>query len=314
MSIVSSKYFWQTIANDILNNYISRTIGVVGILLNFSFVVLLRHQSLQHKVYDFMWTKTMCNLVACLMAAGYLDICFDCTFEYEWMAYYSWYNRVAARASSLSVFISEIFLIYNRYSEIKKKKFFWIKFSKELNFLICILVGFLIMLPIALGKDIIESPKINGTFTTKFNKIGSSIYFTVYVYAVFFFESVVPVSVMVYLNVVTVYNFKKIMKKHGHLTKNKSAAKQAEASFTKMVIFLSTFISITRFIDLITITLKRLTVINQKLFEPETIELITFLKNLSDFFLTTCFALYSLVLLRMDKNLFKLILKITGIW
>jgi len=276
------------------------------------------------------------------MAAGYLDICFDCSFEYEWMAYYSWYNRVAARASSLSVFISEIFLIYNRYSEMKKKNNFFVKFSKELNLLISILIGFLVMLPIALGKDIIESPKINGAFTTKFNKFGSSIYFTVYVYAVFFFESVIPVCVIVYLNVVTVYNFKKIMKKHGHLTKNKSAAKQAEASFTKMVIFLSTFISITRFIknksaakqaeasftkmviflstfisitrfiDLITITLRRTTVINQKLFEPETIELIIFLKNLSDFFLITCFALYSLVLLRMDKNLFKIILKIKG--
>jgi len=248
------------------------------------------------------------------MAAGYLDICFDCSFEYEWMAYYSWYNRVAARASSLSVFISEIFLIYNRYSEMKKKNNnFFVKFSKELNLLICILIGFLVMLPIALGKDIIESPKINGAFTTKFNRFGSSIYFTVYVYAVFFFESVVPVSIIIYLNVVTVYNFKKIMKKHGHLTKNKSAAKQAEASFTKMVILLSTFISITRFIDLITITLKRLTVINQKLFEPETIELIVFLKNLSDVFLITCFALYSLILLKMDKNLLKLILKITGI-
>jgi len=246
------------------------------------------------------------------MAAGYLEKCSDCSFEYEWMAYYSWYNRAAARASSLSVFISEIFLIYNRYSEMKKKKNFLGKLSKELNLLICILIGFLIMFPIALGKDIIESPKINGTFTTKFNKFGSSIYFTVYVYGVLFFESVVPVSIIIYLNVVTVYNFKKIMKKHGHLTKNKSAAKQAEASFTKMVIFLSTFISITRFIDLITITLKRLTVIDQNLFEPETIGLVTFSKNLSDFFLITCFALYSLVLLRMDKNLFKIILKIKG--
>ncbi len=50
-------YTWATLTTFMLETYIDRIVGGVGILMNLFFVVLLSHQTLRHQIYKFFWVR-----------------------------------------------------------------------------------------------------------------------------------------------------------------------------------------------------------------------------------------------------------------
>ncbi len=125
-----------------------------------------------------------------------------------------------------------------------------------------------------------------------------------YLFIVFIFETLISLPITVYLSVVSVRRFKRLMDRHGYLIKNQTEAKKA---ITKMILLLGAMV--TRFFDTSTSTFYRLTVVVPTLFNLSTKNILEFLKNLTALVLITCFSLNALVYLKMDKNLWKLVLK-----
>ena len=114
------------------------------------------------------------------------------------------------------------------------------------------------------------------------------------------------------INIVTVYKFKQVMERHADLTGNQTEARKAERRFTKMVFLLSAITSVTRIIDMVTSIFNRLSVISPSTFDQGTLELVLFSKSITVIFINIALAFDALVFLRMDKNIWGLILSFTG--
>jgi len=235
------------------------------------------------------------------VAASY-GFCFDCDYDSEWLAYYTWYISIAIRAFSLASFISDILLIFNRYFEVSQKTTFLGCLSKKLNLFICFSIPFVICLPSHFAVNA-EKKHLNGKFNLKLNVFGSSIYFKLYFFLTFLVDTVIPLSTLIWVNIVSVFKFKRVMERHADLTGNQIETRKAERRFTRMVFILSAITSVTRIIDMVTSVFNRISVISPGTFNQGTLELILFSKSISVIFVNIASAFDALVFLRMDKNI-----------
>jgi hypothetical protein len=197
-----SVYPWVVQATFWLNNYINRTFGGVGILVNLFFVILLSHRTLRNKIYDFLWCRQFTSLMACLSIVASFGLCFDCSYDFEWLAYFPWHAAVTIRVFSLASFISDILLISNRYFEVCRKTTFLKRLSKKLNLFLCLMISFSFFLPLYFPVYVVKNP-LNGTFKLSFNVFGASVYFKVYFLILFLIETIIPLSVFLWLNIVS---------------------------------------------------------------------------------------------------------------
>jgi len=303
---------WAVQATLILDNYINRALGGIGILVNLFFVILLSHRTLRNKIYDFLWCRQFTSLIACLSSVASSGFCFECDYDFEWLGYFFWHTAVTIRAFSLASFISDILLILNRYFEVSRKTNFLKRLSKKLNLFFCLMISFFFFLPLYFPIYVVKNP-LNGTFKLSFNVFGASVYFQVYFFVLFLIETIIPLSVFLWLNIVSRFAFKRLMQRHADLTGNQAMSRSAEDRFTKMVLLLSAVTLVTRLIDMVASTLTRISVIAPSVFNQDTIEVIIFSKSLSFILINTALAIDALVYLRMDKNIWRLILNLTGL-
>jgi len=218
---------------------------------------------------------------------------------------------VAIRVFSLASFISEILLIFNRYFEISRKTTFLGRLSKKFNLFICFSIPLVFCLPGYFAVNAVKNPS-NGKFKLTLNVFGVSIYFRFYFFLTFILELVIPVFILLWLNSVSVFKFKHVMERHGDLTGNQIEARKVERRFTRMVFLFSAITLATRIIDMVTSVFNRTSIISPSSFEKFTIELIVFSKSISVIFINIALAFDALVYLRMDKNIWALILSFTG--
>ncbi len=305
-----NEYHWTEYTTDIVESYLIRIVGAIGVVFNVFFAVILLNRSLKHKIYNFLWCRAVCNLSVCILSAGFVKKCFVCEYDsYEFLFYQYYISTINSRVFSLASLMSDLFLILNRFLEIVKKKSFLFKMSKLLNLLICFSVPILISLPVYFSTRIMKN-KSRGKFEKQLTQFGTSKVYSTYFLGVFLFETIFPILVLVVLNVVSVYKFKKLMNKKGHLTKNRTEGKLAELRFTKMVFILTYICILSRVMDFIITFLYRLTIINSLIFSPSSIRFLLFLMSLTNLFLFAVQALDGLVYLIMDRNLWKLSLKV----
>ena len=67
------------------------------------------------------------------------------------------------------------------------------------------------------------------------NKFGNSKYLFFYFIGLFLLETLIPLLVQLILSIVSVYKFKRLMYRLGHLTRNQTEARKAEVRFTKTI-------------------------------------------------------------------------------
>jgi len=302
---------WAVQATLILDNYINRALGGVGILVNLFFVILLSHRTLRNKIYDFLWCRQFASLITCLSVVASFGFSFEYNYDFEWLGYFAWCTAITIRVFSLASFISDILLISNRYFEVSRKTTFLKRLSKKLNLFFCLMISFSFFLPAYLSVYVVKNP-LNGTFKLSFNVFGASVYFKVYFFVLFLIETIMPLSLFLWLNIVSRLAFKHLMQRHADLTGNQSMARSAEDRFTKMVLLLSAVTLVTRLIDMVASTFNRISIIAPSAFNQSNLELILFSKTLSFNFISTALAIDALVYLRMDKNIWRLILNLTG--
>jgi len=298
---------WAKVGSFIIDRYLSRITGGLGVLLNFLFAIMLLHKDLKHKIYDFYWCRCICNLMVSLLVTGYVTNCFSCSYESYWSAIYGWYIlTMNLRVFSLSSFISDIFLVLNRFCEITKKDFFLAKMTKKLNLLICFLFPLTLSVPSYLAFTLVKTENM---FYMGLTEFGNSRWFTVYYLGLFLLETIVPLSVQFILYFVSVYKFKRVMYIHGHLTKNQTAARKAEVRFTKSTFLLGSICMVGRVFDLTSTVFTRLVLLYPTLFSRKIVSIISFFKSITNFILYFVHAFDSIVYIKMDRNLWKLILK-----
>jgi len=102
------------------------------------------------------------------------------------------------------------------------------------------------------------------------------------------------------------------MERHGDLTGNQIDTRKAERRFTRLVFILFAITSVTRIIDMVTSVFNRILIISPSTFDEGTLELILFSKSISVIFINIALAFDGLVFLKMDKNIWTLILSFTG--
>jgi len=310
-TLVVPVYPWAVQGTYILDNIVSRSIGGIGILVNFCFVIILSNRTLRHKIYDFLWCRQFTSLFTCLSVAVSYGFCFGCDYDSEWLAYYTWYCGLTVRACSLASFISDILLIFNRYFEVCRKTSFLGRLSKKLNLFICFSIPFVFSLPSYFAVNI-EKNQLNGKFKMTLNFFGASIYYKVYLFLSFLIDTVIPLLILILVNSVSVFKFKRAMERHADLTGNQIESRKAERRFTRMVFLLSAIESVTRIIDMVTSVFNRILIISPSTFDEGTLELIIFAKTISVIIINIALAFDGLVFLRMDKNIWALILRFTG--
>jgi hypothetical protein len=310
-TLVVPVYPWAVQGTYILDNIVSRSIGGIGILVNLFFVIILSHRNLRHKVYDFLWCRQFTSLLTCLSVAASNGFCFDCEYDSERLAYYSLYIALAIRGLSLASFISDLLLIFNRYFKICRKTTFLGRISKKWNLFICYSFSFIACLPAFLAIYVVKVP-LNGNFKLTLNVFGASIYYKLYLFLTFLIEIVIPLFTLLLMNSVSIFKFKRVIERYADLTGNQIKARKVERRFTRMVFYLSAITSVTRIIDMVTSIFIRISVISPSTFEQGTLELILFSKSISVILINIGLAFDALVYLRMDKNIWTLILSYTG--
>jgi hypothetical protein len=310
-TLVVPVYPWAVQGTYILDNIVSRSIGGIGILVNLFFVIIISHRTLRHKIYDFLWCRQFTNLLTCLSVAASYGFCFGCEYDSEWLPYYTWYIVIAIRGLLLASFISDILLMSNRYFEVCQKATFLRRLSKKLNLFSCLSFSFIICVPAIFAVYVVKVP-LNGKFKLTLNIFGSSIYYKLYLFLTFLIDTVIALLTLLSINIVTVYKFKNVMDRHADLTGNQTEARKAERRFTRMVFLLSAITSVTRIIDMVTSIFNRLLVIAPSAFDQGDVELILFAKSITVIFINIALAFDALVYLRMDKNIWGLILNFTG--
>jgi hypothetical protein len=166
---------WAIDLTEIISNYVIRITGGAGILVNLLLAILLLNKRLKHKIYDYFWCRSICSLSVCILSAGYVGNCYNCVSDSYWFLFYQWYiNFIGIRMFSLSCFISDIFLIVNRYLQITRKQNFFSKMSKTLTLFICFILPISLCVPFYFIYDIVMVPKTN-KFTIELNNFGLSI-------------------------------------------------------------------------------------------------------------------------------------------
>jgi len=110
-------------ASDIVINYGIRPISIFGILFNIFTIILLVDKRFNHRFYDFLRCRCVCNLFVCLFGS-YFMIFPDqgVVFNYNQL-YFIWLgNQTPLRGALLSSFISENMLILNRIANLFNNK------------------------------------------------------------------------------------------------------------------------------------------------------------------------------------------------
>ena len=90
----------------IIDNYLIGTAGGGGVHFNLLFSILLLNKQLKHRIYNYFWCRTICNLIVCLLASGYVTNCNTCLEVVYWHVAYKWFVIwVNLRVAGLAPFI-----------------------------------------------------------------------------------------------------------------------------------------------------------------------------------------------------------------
>ncbi len=291
----------------LFQKYVNEVTGLIGVFVNLFIVIVLTDRKLKHKIYDFFLVRQITNLIACVFVVIYKEHCFGCLKNTAWIVYYTYHIGIMIRVSILASFVSEILLIFNRYFYIISRQIFLSRISKKLSLFICYTFSFSLALPVFFSISVVEDSS-SLTFYSELNSFGSSIYFRIYTFFLILFESFLPLFILFLMNILSVIKFKNLMTHHAEVSGNRRTSRKAEYRFTKMVLLLTSITFIVRLIDLITMIFNRIYITSTIKFDTKTVEYIRFFKGVSVLTTNLGLALDAIVILKMDKNIWNIIL------
>ncbi len=296
---------WAVQTTIFIYIYVNRSVGLIGILGNLMFLIILTNKKLKHKIYDFLLVRQITHIIFCVVITMFIDNCFDCQRESTWFTYYAWFISCTVRTSLLAAFISDIILSLNRYSDINRQRNFLINLSKRKNLLICLFLPLILSIPTYFPIHV-DQYQPTGKYRLKFNQVGLSLYFQAYTFVLFLFETIIPLLTFLLLNILSVIKFKRQMAIHSGFSQHQNRSRTSENRFTRMVLILSIVTSFVRFIDLTGSFISRFSYMSPNISQSQ-LEILTFLKCLSVLIVNLDLSFDFLIYIKMDVNLWNLI-------
>jgi len=303
---------FRRVPQSMSKTYAIRVIGLCGTVLNTLLALLLFSRHLQHSIYNFLWARTVFNLILSLLVTTYAGSCLTCEFKSNHFGAYGYYiSQVPLRVALLASLISDVLLILNRFFEIVsfRKKHLIADLSKKCIFIVCLAPPALISVPFYFSVNVVQTGNASDSFVMQLTEIGASQFFYFYNIALFFVETVAPVVALTVLNLISVYKFRKLMANKKLLTVDRGGTRHAEIKFTLMVFILTSICILAHVFDLVVVVIHRMWILEPSLSSRKPWELIVFVREYANIFLYVVHALDGLVYLKMDKNLWSLILK-----
>jgi len=304
---------WAIDVTYILETYVIRVAGGIGIIFNALFFKILLDKSLKHKIYDFFFCRVLCGAIVCLFGVGNISKCFTCESDSYWFLMYQYYiYGIFIRIAFFGSLVLDIYIILYRYLEMTNRNSpFWKKMSKKLIMLLCFLLPILAASPAFLAVEIVKQP--NGLYVKNLTDFGLSKSYTYYLVVLFMLETVIPIGTILVLNVLSVIKFRKQTRIHRNLTRQQQNDNKVENHYTTLVIILTNICIISRFFDMASGLLYRLQYLNPSMFSNRQILLITFSRSLSNLILFIIHGEDGLIYLKMDRNLWHLSLAMLGL-
>jgi len=283
--------------------HITRIASSVGVILNLLGLKIMLNPRLIHRLYNFIWSRTFCNLLVCFLGS----ILVDPIEFYKPKTYYQnffglYFVIIVGRMVMTSSSISDVILILNRFYVIDDKPARLSEISKLTNLSICLGFSVILYLPMYFACELVPIGS-DDLFVFKLNYFGQSNIFKVFVVLTFFGQIFLGVFVLGVLQVISVIKFREIMIRKGHLLQNRTETKRAERMYTKMVFILTTICLITRSIEAINSV--SLNIVTLKIYEitDSTTSYLMLLNDITLLLLFSAHAFDILVYLIMDPNL-----------
>jgi len=283
--------------------YINRIIGFLGVILNSLGILIMLNKTLIHPMYNFTWGRTFCNWFVCLFSCGSVPVLdYNQSGGYYEKMYQVSVFAIPIRIAYLASSISDVMLILNRYFVITERSVWLLKISKLTNLAICYVFSIsLYAVPYFAFR--FEAVGSNEEFAFKLTDFGQSTIFKVYAAGTFFFEIILGVFAIGFLNVLSAIRFREKMIRKGHLLQNRTETKQKEVMYTKMVLILTSISFITRSLDAVIGTLARSMALSIFEFSDELKYKITFYYDISLMLLLAAHAFENWVYFLIDPNL-----------
>ncbi len=262
-----------------------------------------------HCIYNFTWSKAVCNLLVCLAGCGWV-IVFDKQEISITQLNFFYVFAIAFRITLFASSIIDFLLILNRYFIIIKRNIWLVYISKlkilalSLIFPIFVYIPFLFVIEMEHEKLDEEHPFFKQNFS-KFKL------FSIYAAGTFVLEILIGIVVLGFLSVFLIVNLNKKMARNRHLLTTES--EKTEVKYTIMTVTLTSISLVARSVETVATILRRLVFSEFYEFSDETASRIILFNKITYLFFMEIYLFDILIFLFMDPYL-KMSIKDIFLW
>lgn len=146
-----SFYVESRLYSDIIGYYIIPTVSSGGFILNVLSLFILCHRKLKNKFYRYLFCKSFCDSLVCLVGISFLNttctICHENFFNSYGMLLYRVFIIVCSRSLFAASTLAEIYLSLDRLSNLTNKKYWFTNIRAKYLLLVLLIVPALFTIP-----------------------------------------------------------------------------------------------------------------------------------------------------------------------
>ncbi len=248
-----------TMINYAMKMFIIRIISAMGLIFNINSMIICSNNKLTHKFYHYLWCRGLINSIVCMFGIFFLQM--NASPQSYLLVFATVFIiNIPLRLAFMASAFSELALIINRLSVVGNKKNFFSEMSKPRNLIFCFTIPVLGGTLSYAAIEIIDSPDVKGMYIWSFSEFGKSSFYQYFQILSFFFETILPIFILLTLNLYTYNKFNVYLSNKSALIKKKD--KQTNKKFTKLMIVLVSLSIFVRSIDMISGIFIRLKVQN----------------------------------------------------
>lgn len=258
-----------------ITNYGIPVVSAIGTLLQLTTITIFSSSWFEHKFYDFLTCRSICNLIVCLIGIFNKQV----PGEYQKTEYLPllvkiYLLHIPMRIAYLASAISDNLLILNRlatlyawktsiFNRLSKKvrnqsiEFKTIIISKTLfssfkaNVFICFALSIVAVAPFYFTVTVSrasDSPSETHGFWMA-SATSNNVFFRSYIAFMYAMETIIPLLTLIALNIVSLIKFNKIMETKRQLQQDGQRIDEAVSRFTRLILALSVICIFTRSFD-----------------------------------------------------------------
>ena len=246
---LASKIAW---VSDSIGLYGIPYSAATGLTFKLFMIVILSSQKLTNDFYKYLRVKTVFDILANnVVNNNSFKILFESYENNYWTVFGSSYIVLPfMRIFMLSTFFCDIYLTYNRLSvfvtQLKFKNIHWITLAMvSFAFSLALVTPFFFLVNIRPTNE-------SGLWTFGIRTFGMSNLFLIYGFLLVFFETIIPLALIVYLNCVLAYKYHQYQRRRSSLVLTST-----QSATVKIIVIKTTLIIIVDLLETVALTLVR---------------------------------------------------------